>query len=165
MICSLPGHTDHVYALDFSHDDSFLLSGSADETVMIWQIDMDAGDEDEEEGEEEEGGSNKAQVENVDETDKPAVVKIVHDNRSVGSGSIAGECTKVGLGPTFDAKFYKDQVCRMVAPDDANKIVVSECSGLPLPNRLCLKLALTVEWPLHSPLGMKASCVFIFVLS
>ena len=37
--CTLPGHTDHVRALDFSHDDSFLLSGSADETVMIWQMD------------------------------------------------------------------------------------------------------------------------------
>ena len=37
--CALPGHTDHVRALDFSHDDSFLLSGSTDETVMIWQMD------------------------------------------------------------------------------------------------------------------------------
>ena len=41
-MCSLPGHTDHVRALDFSHDDSFLLSGSTDETVMIWQMDADA---------------------------------------------------------------------------------------------------------------------------
>ena len=39
VMCTLPGHTDHVRALDFSHDDSFLLSGSADETVMIWQMD------------------------------------------------------------------------------------------------------------------------------
>lgn len=40
--CALPGHTDHVRALDFSHDDSFLLSGSTDETVMIWQMDEPA---------------------------------------------------------------------------------------------------------------------------
>ena len=37
--CTLPGHTYQVRALDFSHDDSFLLSGAADETVMIWQMD------------------------------------------------------------------------------------------------------------------------------
>ena len=42
--CALPGHTDHVRALDFSHDDSFLLSGSADETVMIWQMDEPTAD-------------------------------------------------------------------------------------------------------------------------
>ena len=42
--CTLPGHTDHVRALDFSHDDSFLLSGSADETVMIWQMDETANE-------------------------------------------------------------------------------------------------------------------------
>ena len=39
MKCTLPGHTYQVRALDFSHDDSFLLSGAADETVMIWQMD------------------------------------------------------------------------------------------------------------------------------
>jgi hypothetical protein len=35
------------------------------------------------------------------------------------------DCNDLGLGPAFDAKFYKDQVCRMVAPDDSNRIVVS----------------------------------------
>ena len=39
MKCTLPGHTYQVRALDFSHDDSFLLSGAADENVMIWQMD------------------------------------------------------------------------------------------------------------------------------
>ena len=39
--CTLPGHTYQVRALDFSHDDSFLLSGSTDETVMIWQMDKE----------------------------------------------------------------------------------------------------------------------------
>jgi WD40 repeat protein len=42
VMCSLPGHTDHIYALDFSHDDSYLLSGSADETVMIWQMELES---------------------------------------------------------------------------------------------------------------------------
>ena len=31
-------HFSHIYVLDFTPDDSFLLSGSADETVMIWSL-------------------------------------------------------------------------------------------------------------------------------
>ena len=28
----------HIYVVDFTADDQFLLSGSADETVMIWSL-------------------------------------------------------------------------------------------------------------------------------
>ena len=28
----------HIYVLDFEPDDKFLLSGSADETVMVWSL-------------------------------------------------------------------------------------------------------------------------------
>ncbi len=28
----------HIYSLDFTQDDNFLLSGSADETVMVWSM-------------------------------------------------------------------------------------------------------------------------------
>lgn len=38
VILSLPGHNDDIYTLDFTPDNSFLLSGSADETVMIWNV-------------------------------------------------------------------------------------------------------------------------------
>ena len=30
--------SSHIYALDFTLDDSFLLSGSSDETLMIWAV-------------------------------------------------------------------------------------------------------------------------------
>ena len=38
VLLSLPGHTSHIHVLDFTQDDLFLLSGSADETVMIWSL-------------------------------------------------------------------------------------------------------------------------------
>ncbi len=34
--------SSHIYSLDFTHDDNFLLSGSADETVMIWSMEEEA---------------------------------------------------------------------------------------------------------------------------
>ena len=38
ILLSLPGHSSFIQALDFNDDDSFLLSGSADDTVMIWSL-------------------------------------------------------------------------------------------------------------------------------
>ena len=38
ILLSLPGHSSFIQALDFNNDDSFLLSGSLDETVMIWSL-------------------------------------------------------------------------------------------------------------------------------
>ena len=38
ILLSLPGHSSFIHVLDFTEDDSFLLSGSADETVMIWSL-------------------------------------------------------------------------------------------------------------------------------
>ena len=38
ILLSLPGHSSFIHALDFNDNDSFLLSGSADETVMIWSL-------------------------------------------------------------------------------------------------------------------------------
>ena len=41
----------HIYVVDFTPDDRFLLSGSADETVMIWSLESLFDDlENEEEG-------------------------------------------------------------------------------------------------------------------
>ncbi len=36
----------HIYVLDFTPEDDFLLSGSADETVMIWSLEQLIDDND-----------------------------------------------------------------------------------------------------------------------
>ena len=69
--------------LDFEPDDKFLLSGSADETVMVWSLES------------------------------------LYD-------SSPEEVTLPSLGPIFDARFNKDNVSILVAPDETNSLRVSK---------------------------------------
>ena len=81
--------------LDFTYDDNFLLSGSADETVMIWSLESLKNQYHDEERELEVKGSRDANY----------------------------EPDSLGLGPAFDVKFIGSKA-RLVAPDDINCIQV-----------------------------------------
>ena len=110
ILLSLPGHSSFIHALDFNDNDSFLLSGSADETVMIWSLESLY-----------EPVADISSVENQTSLSLGPVFDVKFLSH-MAEGSIY-TCTgsnnpKDGLSSQSNA--LKSNVVRMVTPDDSN---------------------------------------------